>query len=229
MLAGVTKRMRIGTAGVLLRLYSPYKVAENFRLLHTIFPRRIDLGLARGFVDPKMQALLAPTGPGAEFDDKVGELLGYMRGTGTVAANPARTPPPETWMLGTKTASMKLAAQHGTALSLALHLDFGDPPPVREIITEYRRTFQPSAELAAPKWSIALAGICAGTVTEAQSLMPPGATGVKPNVVGTPAMWREELDRLHAETGTTEFVIMDLCGGVEARTRSYAALATAAL
>ena len=37
-LAGVTSKMRIGVAGVLLRLYSPYKVAQDFRLLHTIFP-----------------------------------------------------------------------------------------------------------------------------------------------------------------------------------------------
>lgn len=224
-LAGVTKKMRIGTAGVLLRLYSPYKVAEGFRLLHTVFPRRIDMGIARGYVAPDIQEVMCGAAGGQTFEEKVSDLMHFMRGTGPCVANPARTVPPETWMLGSRHSSMKLAAQHGTAFSLALHLDLGDGPPAREIIDEYRSTFRPSAELKSPKWSIALAGICAATVDEARSMLPAGAIGVKPNVVGTPTMWRQELERLHDETGTTEFAIMDLCGGVDRRSRSYELIA----
>src|SRR5262245_27080962 len=51
--AGVTRKMRVGPAGVLLHFYSPFKVAEQFRLLETIYPGRIDLGVARGFTDER--------------------------------------------------------------------------------------------------------------------------------------------------------------------------------
>src|SRR5579859_4681025 len=48
--AGLTRRIIVGPAGVLLRFHSPLKVAKDFRLLHTLYPGRVDLGLARGGV-----------------------------------------------------------------------------------------------------------------------------------------------------------------------------------
>src|ERR1043166_171815 len=44
--AGMTERIRIGTAGILLKYASPAKVVEDFRLLELFFPGRIDLGIA---------------------------------------------------------------------------------------------------------------------------------------------------------------------------------------
>ena len=45
--ANRTKGMRVGTGGVMLSHYSPLKVAESFRMLETLFPERIDLGIGR--------------------------------------------------------------------------------------------------------------------------------------------------------------------------------------
>ena len=39
--------MRVGSGGVMLPHYSPYKVAENFRVLEALYPNRIDLGVGR--------------------------------------------------------------------------------------------------------------------------------------------------------------------------------------
>src|SRR5262245_44286054 len=44
-LAAVTQRMRIGSGGVMLSHYSALKVAETFRVLETLYPGRIDLGI----------------------------------------------------------------------------------------------------------------------------------------------------------------------------------------
>ncbi len=46
-IASVTESIRVGSGGVMLPHYSPYKVAEQFRLLETLFPGRIDLGIGR--------------------------------------------------------------------------------------------------------------------------------------------------------------------------------------
>src|ERR1700740_3013775 len=46
-IAGATRRIRVGTGGVLLPYYSPLKVAEVFRMLEGLFPGRIDLGIGR--------------------------------------------------------------------------------------------------------------------------------------------------------------------------------------
>src|SRR5919206_5372528 len=45
--AAATSTIRVGSGGVMLSHYSPLKVAENFRMLHTLFPGRIDLGIGR--------------------------------------------------------------------------------------------------------------------------------------------------------------------------------------
>src|SRR5690606_24005733 len=42
--AAATRTMRIGSGGVLLTHYSPYQVAENFRMAEILAPGRVDLG-----------------------------------------------------------------------------------------------------------------------------------------------------------------------------------------
>ena len=43
-----TTRIRVGSGGVMLQHYSPYKVAENFNVLASLAPGRVDLGIGRG-------------------------------------------------------------------------------------------------------------------------------------------------------------------------------------
>ncbi len=45
--AAATERIRVGSGGVMLPHYSPFKVAETFSLLAGLFPGRIDLGIGR--------------------------------------------------------------------------------------------------------------------------------------------------------------------------------------
>src|SRR4051812_8939666 len=42
-----TNRIRIGAGAVLLPHYRPFKVAEQFNMLATLFPNRIDIGIGR--------------------------------------------------------------------------------------------------------------------------------------------------------------------------------------
>ncbi|WP_258223642.1 MsnO8 family LLM class oxidoreductase, partial [Stenotrophomonas sp. HMWF003] len=42
-----TARIRVGTGGVMLRHYAPYKVAETFNLLASLAPGRVDLGIGK--------------------------------------------------------------------------------------------------------------------------------------------------------------------------------------
>ena len=43
-----TSSIRVGSGGVMLQHYSPYKVAENFNVLASLAPGRVDLGIGRG-------------------------------------------------------------------------------------------------------------------------------------------------------------------------------------
>ena len=43
-----TSSIRVGSGGVMLQHYSPYKVAENFNVLASLAPGRVDLGVGGG-------------------------------------------------------------------------------------------------------------------------------------------------------------------------------------
>ena len=163
--AARTRRLRVGTAGVLLRYYSPLKVAETFRCLEALHPGRIDLGVARGHADdglgpPLLDGRPEPTDAGA-YRAKVERLLQFLG----AATGPDRTPRrwrpapgappalavpptrPEVWLLGAGDQGAALAAEYGTAFSFALFLR-PDVARAAQAIAAYRAGFRPSAALA---------------------------------------------------------------------------------
>src|SRR5450830_56921 len=81
-IAALTKRIRVGSGGVMLPHYSPLKVAETFSMLAGLYPGRIDLGLGRA---PGSDSLTASAlqrdrrqRPQDDFPEQLNELLGYL-------------------------------------------------------------------------------------------------------------------------------------------------------
>jgi luciferase family oxidoreductase group 1 len=225
-LAGVTERLRVGTAGVLLGYYSPFKVASDFRLLNTLFPDRIDLGIARAGVHPEIEQLLLEGAAAPPFESKVQELLGYLRGAGATSVNPVGTAPPEIWMMGKKTTSMELAAAAGTAFCLSLFIGHPDPESPR-YLEEYRARFVPSPELSTPRCAVALAGVCAETEERAKRIVESYGPTVAATLVGTPDRFARELRALGELYGTDEFIYIDLCQTLPDRIRAHELIAGA--
>ncbi len=60
-LAGMTERIKVGTAGTSISLYSPYATATNFKMLNNLYSNRIDLGLSKGIPDSNRVMNLANT------------------------------------------------------------------------------------------------------------------------------------------------------------------------
>lgn len=224
-LAERTKTLHVGTAGVLLTLYSPFKVASVFRLLSALYPGRIDLGVGRHPANPVIQNLMMGDATRVPYADKVKELARYLRGEGEPPAQPVTAPPPEMWILGAQSTSMELAAENGSALCMSLFLQQEAPVDLRPILEQYRERFQPSPGLAAPKWAIAFAGVCAETEKEARRLAAQRLPIISPSVIGTPEQCREQIEEMRESYGTDEFVVLDLGHTFEERARSLRLLA----
>ncbi len=222
-IAGITKRIRVGSAGILLRMYSPLKVAKTFRLLHAIYPRRIDLGIARGSA-PEVEDRIGVKTAEEDFDGKTAELMGYLRGSREAIVNPQQVAPPEIWMLGSNRKSMQLAALHGTAFCFA-HMMAENQADVSAVLETYRQTFIPSPQLSKPKFSLAVAGICAPTRDEAIALLSEEhPVKFRPAVLGSPTECAATIRELADRTGTEEFIFADLCSRAQDRLRSYTIL-----
>jgi luciferase family oxidoreductase group 1 len=178
----VTSRMRVGSGGVLLSHYSPLKVAEQFRILDSIHPGRVDLGIGRAPGGSRHVAeALAMPGPVADpeaFPNQVSDLIGFLNESMEsnhpyadvrVQPGPQSDTVPEVWLLGSSDVSAGLAAKLG--LSFAFADFFGD---IRErgpgIAKMYRDQFRPSSVLREPRLMVALQVLCAPSEDEAENL-----------------------------------------------------------
>ena len=82
-IASATRDIRVSIGGVMLTHYSPYKVAETFGVLGSLFPGRIDLGIGRapGGSSLSGAALAAPGHPERydHFPDQAAQLCAFLR------------------------------------------------------------------------------------------------------------------------------------------------------
>lgn len=141
---GQTKRIRVGSGGVMLQHYSPYKVAENFNLLAAIAPGRVDLGVGKapGGLPLSTRALqlgLSQQEKG-DFATQLAQLNGWINPTSQEEAVRA-TPLPQVaaagFLLGASAESARLAASLDWDFVFAAHLN-GDPELLREAIVTWR-------------------------------------------------------------------------------------------
>jgi luciferase family oxidoreductase group 1 len=174
--ASRTTHLRVGSGGVMLSHYSPLKVAENFRMLETLFPGRIDLGIGRAPGSDQRTARALRQGLGhlgiEHFPEQIADLIGYLHDRlapdhpfAGVRAMPTGATSPELWLLGSSDASAFYAAQVGAAFSFAHFISTEGGP---EAVQSYRDAFRPSFTLAAPRANVAVFALCADTEAEAR-------------------------------------------------------------
>ncbi|HYM32152.1 MAG TPA: LLM class flavin-dependent oxidoreductase [Candidatus Cybelea sp.] len=176
--AAETRHMRIGSGGVMLPHYSALKVAENFRMLETLYPGRIDLGIGRAPGSDQRTARALQHGPGAlgieEFPNQLADLAGFLRNDleaghpfAGIEAMPTGPTVPEIWMLGSSDQSAAYAAHFGFAFSFA---QFIAGVSGAQVVDAYRRYFTPSAWSKEPRASVGISVVTADTEDEARRL-----------------------------------------------------------
>ncbi|HCX14719.1 MAG TPA: LLM class flavin-dependent oxidoreductase [Rhodospirillaceae bacterium] len=225
-IGAVTREIRIGSGGVMLSHYSPLKVAENFALLSTMYPGRVDLGLGRapGGDQLTAKAMLYGSRIGVEYyPAKVLDLKAFLYGSdpankslSRVRVTPRPVIAPEMWLLGSSADSATLAAQFGLPFSFAHFINSTRP---EQIIEHYRQTFSPSDILKQPQASICVFAICAETQVEADHLSSSGALwrvmlekgtlGPFPSPEEAEAYPYTETEKLLAEAGKRRGIVGD--------------------
>ncbi|AJY77503.1 luciferase [Paenibacillus beijingensis] len=228
-----TSSLRIGSGAVLLPYYKPYKIAEAFHLLATLYPGRIDLGVGRapGGSAQVSMALSANYLEGVfKLPDALRELSELLDGSfkvegETVTARPVPRHAPELWMLGTSPKSAQLAAQLGIGYAFGQFMSDHDG---REIVRRYRESFQPSARLKEPTAIVAVGAVCAPSEAEAAELaasMPvigpaPVPGSARRSYAGAPARLAAELKGLADECSADELMLVTAIADYARRQRS---------
>jgi luciferase family oxidoreductase group 1 len=174
-IAASTSAIRVGSGGVMLPHYSPFKVAETFTILAALYPGRIDLGLGRAAgTDPMTTFALQRDRRQASPDDfpqQLAELLAYLDDSlpadhpfhRLAAILPGRPELPAPWLLGSSPQSAIWAGQLGLPYAFA---DFINAEGA-DIAKVYRDRFAPNEHLQAPRTAVAVWALAAPTDEEA--------------------------------------------------------------
>ncbi len=158
-----TRRIRIGSGGVMLPNHSAYHVAENFRMLEALYPGRVDCGIGRASGGDSYSRSLLNAVPGTadSFPNQIDQLDRHFHDECERAfAMPKVSTVPPMWLLsaGSNPSSGLLAAEKGMGFAVAL---FINPEASVESVRQYRQRFRPSREFPEPKVILAVNAVCA--------------------------------------------------------------------
>ncbi|WP_237980943.1 LLM class flavin-dependent oxidoreductase [Bacillus thuringiensis] len=176
-IAAKTDRMRVGSGGVMLPHYSPYKVAENFRVLEALYPNRIDLGVGRAPGGMPIATRALQEGKMISLDqypEQIADVAMYLHDQvpenhhyANLKATPVIPTSPEMWMLGSSGESAMIAAKQGASFAFAQFINgYGGP----EVMKAYQEQFQPSYLGDKPKSIVSIFVICGETNEEAEKI-----------------------------------------------------------
>jgi luciferase family oxidoreductase group 1 len=185
MLAANTRRIRIGSGGVMLPNHAPLIVAEQFALLEAFAPGRIDLGIGRApGSDPVVSAVLGRAGNAGvdDFPANVRAVESLLSPAGAsvrladdrsyeLRSTPAASSSPAIWLLGSSDYSAMLAAALGLPYVFASHFFAGSG--TERALDLYRSRFTPSDVLASPQILVTANAVVAPTASEAEELARP--------------------------------------------------------
>ncbi|RUS46677.1 LLM class flavin-dependent oxidoreductase [Cohnella sp. AR92] len=241
-----TKRIRLGSGALLLPHYSPLKVAETYRMLASLYPGRIDLGLGRA-PGGNAHVSMALSGNFIENVSKVPEKLRdlsallqdtYRYDGEKVGARPQPPEQPEAWMLGTNKKSAEFAAVYGIGYVFG---QFMSETNGAAVLRSYREAFIPSPLHQEAKAIVTIGVVCAETEEEAVRLAADssilfrqavpggeatgGSGGNSKLLFGTPKQLAHQLEELAIVYGVDEFMIVTSIPDYAKRLRSYELLA----
>lgn len=174
-IASKTKNIRLGSGGVLISHYSPFKIAEQFNMLSSLYPGRIDLGIGRapGGDGDIIKALRTSSENAFE---KTKELINWLKESsdtdftkpaGKVKAVPEGNEMPEVWILGTSPDSSMYAGENGLPYTFG---SFINDEYMLQCFQTYYQNFKPSLFLKKPYLNLALFCVCADTIEDAKRI-----------------------------------------------------------
>ncbi|PKG23540.1 LLM class flavin-dependent oxidoreductase [Niallia nealsonii] len=172
-IASHTKTIKVGSGGVLLPQYSPYKVAENFKVLEALFPNRIDLGIGRspgGSLETRLALTDGIRKSMNEFPRQLQNLQRYLHNnkeTEQVIAYPISESIPKIWVLGITHRGARLAAENGLAFTYG---HFISPVNGKRALQHYYENFAPSSAQKKPTANVCIFVVCASTQEKAEQL-----------------------------------------------------------
>ncbi len=243
-LGGMTSRLKIGIAGILLAVHSPYRVAASFKMLAHLFPDRIDLGIAKG-IPPKMyskELLEIPDVRDASelqclIKPKLQQIIDFYQNEDAyfdkdIILPPFKGAPPDVWTLSNSFDNMQdvIDLQLNFTRSI-FHTESKDSVAAQKEKLDIFRDAYYARHGRHPQVTIAFQGACHHTAPAARALA--AATGVNVDyheaklnaIIGCPNYFQERLRALQDAYEINEFIFFNMVRCPDAKLLSLELLA----
>ncbi|MGP4051036.1 LLM class flavin-dependent oxidoreductase [Streptomyces sp. 2A115] len=163
-----TRTLSVGSGAVLLPNHSALVVAEQFGVLASLYPGRVDLGLGRATGGSPASAARLGDPRRLGFDAQLEELRGYFSGGHEgVRAVPEPGTPPRFWLVGSSVSSAVQAGRAGLPYVYAHAIVGGGAP---EALHAYREAFRATAGQPDPHACVAVIAVVADNDERAHRL-----------------------------------------------------------
>ncbi|MGT2887310.1 LLM class flavin-dependent oxidoreductase [Streptococcus didelphis] len=178
-LADHTKRIRIGSGGIMPLHYSSFKIAKWMMTLEALHPHRIDLGIGNSLGTPLVQRALSSIHAKGDYNRVIEELSTYLSPDSPnplpIAVNPKGKAYPQLWPLSNSTETAQLAGQLGLGYTFGIFPYMPKDPltEAQRVAAHYRQAFQPSSHFKKPQLILATFVVLADTDEEAEALAKP--------------------------------------------------------
>lgn len=184
--AAATRRIRVGTGGLMVPTHPPFILAEQVSVLSALHPGRLDVGLgaSTGFTAAVRRALHQSDDAAAEYDDDVAALVDALGGRSPVTLRPQPAAPAPLLVL-TGGSRLPLAARLGLGAVVggpSVHPPAGAAEgdgrrgpghPEHTPLARYRQDFRPSPLSERPRVIASVTVAVAPTPEAAQRLALP--------------------------------------------------------
>lgn len=209
LIAASTETIRVGAAGVLASVNHPYRIAQDYKLLSGLFADRIDLGFAKGGMNPELHQEIHGAAPTPDFFERIQKTKYYLNYEAenqnwlSVAGLA-----PELWMLGSSASSSHFAIQEKMNFSLSLFHNMPLALPSPKIISGFREEFIRHNGYE-PSVNIALSVFCHEEESRIQEEIRT-RKNVAVNVYGNARKCREQMEKLCRDYEVDEVIVLNL-------------------
>lgn len=140
LIAASTDSIKVGAAGILVAVNTPYRVAQDFKLLSNLFPDRIDLGFAKALLDETLQQEITGSPVITPFHDRIRKIQDLLTNKIKHAMiSPVSRLVPDLWMLGTSASSIGFTIENKMNFSLSLLHNLNGSLPGASVISQFKK------------------------------------------------------------------------------------------
>ncbi len=217
--AGMTEKIRVGVAGILIGIHTPYHIASTFKLYNNLFGNRIDLGMANGGVSNAISNYTIGKDKQevhALFESKYREVVHFLKAEDqllkkeSIVIPPFKGTIPEIWSLGVGYGnSMQRALETGSNLSRSIFHFNADLNYQKEHLHEFKELFQKKHKRQ-PKITMVFSGCCHQTTRKAKKVVEKMKLGYNLNLVGCQKMFYDQINSFQENYGIDEVIFMNV-------------------